>query len=108
MNRDVKTGAEKAVVLGWRIGGIGMIVLSSLGILFSVLMLLAALLGSAADRTGGVLEAVGFGAASGVFMFITSGCPLFRRKSPSNELRPSAAAHIKHWAARTTGEAVQP
>jgi hypothetical protein len=70
MGADLKAVAEKTVVLWWRIGGIGMIVLSSLGVLFSVLMLLVALLGSAADRSGGILEAVGAGAVSGVFMYL--------------------------------------
>jgi hypothetical protein len=70
MGADLKTVAEKAVVLWWRSGGVGMIVLSSLGILFSVLMFLAALFGSPADRSGGILEAIGAGAVSGVFMYL--------------------------------------
>jgi hypothetical protein len=70
MGADLKEVAEKMIVLWWRIGGIGMIVLSSLGILCSVIMLLVALFGSAADRTGGILEAVGAGAVSGVFMYL--------------------------------------
>ncbi|WP_153066997.1 hypothetical protein [Steroidobacter cummioxidans] len=70
MSADFDALAEKAVVLWWRIGGIGLIVLSSLGIFSSVLMLLVALLGSSDDRAGAVLGAVGTGAVSSAFMYL--------------------------------------